>query len=106
MSDMEKKLKSENEVLKKANEELKTMMRGYENVLKLNEKELENAEEIKNMYELIVEFTRNELIQATETAKAQETASEMSRDELINAFNRITELDAENVELRKKKSSS
>jgi Ser/Thr protein kinase RdoA (MazF antagonist) len=106
MSDKLEKLRLQNEMLKNETEELKKIIRGYENVLKLNERELENAEEIQKMYECIVELSRKELIMATETSKARESASELGRDELMRAFARIRELEEENRKLREMKNST
>lgn len=103
MSDEVEKLKLQIDQLRNEAEQLKKIISGYENVLKLNEKELANADEIKKMYETIIELSRKELILATETSRARESASELGRDELMRAFERIRELEEENSKLREMK---
>ena len=88
------------EALKIELEIQKKVVKGYESVLKLNEKELENAEEIIKMYESIVEYSGIELKDAKETLEAKTIVSNMSREELIHAFDRIKELEDENIKLR------
>ncbi len=102
MSDMDS-LKSENEKLKAELAQLKKIVTGYENVLKLNEQELENGEEIIKMYENIVEFTRHEMKSITETARAQEQTSQLSRSELMEALGKIHDLEESNKRLREQK---
>ncbi|MCU0821588.1 MAG: hypothetical protein MUC95_03830 [Spirochaetes bacterium] len=76
------------------------MVCGYENVLKLNEKEMENAREIINMYEQVVELARDELMETKETANARERVSLLSRDELMAAFKKIGDLEDQNKKIK------
>jgi Ser/Thr protein kinase RdoA (MazF antagonist) len=96
-------LMEENKRLADQNDELRKLVSGYENVLKLNEKELENAESIIRMYENIVEFSRSELKDMTETAKAREEISQLSRAELMEALGKIKALENQNVGLKEQK---
>ena len=102
MSDLDS-LKRENEELKAEITQLRKIISGYENVLKLNEQELENGEEIIKMYENIVEFTRHEMRSITETARAQEQTSQLSRTELMDALGKIRDLEDMNKRLREQK---
>ena len=102
MSDMDS-LKRENDELKAELAQLRKIISGYENVLKLNEQELENGEEIIKMYENIVEFTRHEMKSITETARAQEQTSQLSRSELMEALGKIRDLEDFNRKLREQK---
>ena len=100
MSDKLSQLKKENEELKADLEYYKKMVCGYENVLKLNEKEMGNAREIIKMYEQVVELARDELMDTKETENARERVSLLSRDELMRAFDKIEELEEQNKKIK------
>ncbi len=93
------------EELKERVKRLEAVVSGLERILKLNEREIANAEEIIQMYEQIAEFSRKELMDARETNKASEAAGSMSADELKNSFARIKDLEKENRKLREEAES-
>ena len=95
------RVKHKAELMQNENRQLKEILKGYENVLKQHEQELENAYKIISMYENIVEYSRDELKRCSETAKAHEINSELGRDELYIALEKIKELEQQNEELRK-----
>ncbi len=76
------------------------IIKGYEKVLKLNEKELANADEIIKMYESIIDYSSHEMKNAQETLQASDIVSNISRDELITALGKIKELENANIKLR------
>ena len=92
--------KSEIAELKKQVETLGKVVKGLERILKLNEQEIANAEEIIQMYEQISEFARQELKDARESVQASESVSVLSSEELKAAFHRIGELDEANKKLK------
>ena len=100
MSDKLSQLIKENTELKADLEHYKKMVCGYENVLKLNEKEMGNEREIIKMYEQVVELAREELIETKETENARERVSLLSRDELMGAFNKIKDLEEQNKKIK------
>jgi hypothetical protein len=68
--------------MRKQIETQKKLLLGYEKVLKLNEKELANADEIIKMYETIMSYSSEELKSAQETVKATDIVATISREEL------------------------
>ena len=78
----------------------KKVIMGYEKVLKLNERELSNADEIIKMYETIMSYSSQELKNAQETVKATDIVATISREELLAAISRIRELEEQNKKLR------
>ena len=51
------------EALKRENASLRQTLRGYETVVRLNDEEISQLEQMVAMYERIVEYSRVELIQ-------------------------------------------
>lgn len=68
--------------------------------MRLNEQELENADEIIRMYETIIQYSGQELKDVKEAFDATSVVTNLSRDELISAMNRIKELELANRKLR------
>lgn len=91
---------SETEQLKEKVKSLEAVVSGLERILKLNEKEIANAEEIIEMYEQIAEFSRMERLDAQQAQSATEVAGQMSAEELKASFARIQKLEEENKKLR------
>lgn len=91
---------SEIEDLKAKVEGQSRIIAGLERILKLNEEELANAQEMVKVYETITEFSRQEMKGVREAAEAQEAASNLSSQELQQAFGRIQELEVSNQKLR------
>lgn len=79
---------------------LETVIAGLERILKLNEQEIANGEEIVQMYEQISDFARKELVEARETQAATEAAGSLSAGELKQSFARIEELENQNKSLK------
>ena len=97
-------LKSRIDELEIDNAYLRKMLKSYEDIMKLTDREIDNDESIIEMYEQIMEFERSEKKVMSETAKAFEQTSELSRGELSLALRRIRELESENAELKKLRS--
>ncbi|MCB1172664.1 MAG: hypothetical protein KDK39_03820 [Leptospiraceae bacterium] len=95
---------SEDAALQAKIERQDEIINGLENVLKLNEQELANAEEMIKVYETITEFSRKEMISLKDSIEAREATSTLSSVELKKAFTRIAELEAANQELRARQS--
>lgn len=91
---------SEIEELKKSIVKQDQIIQGLEKVLKLNEKEISNAEEMVKVYETITEFSRQEMVNIKDSMQAQEITSTLSSDELKKAFVKIGELEDSNKKLR------
>ncbi|MEM7179471.1 MAG: hypothetical protein AAF518_01050 [Spirochaetota bacterium] len=89
IEDLQKQIKAQNAII-----------RGYEKVLKLNEKELANADEMIKIYESIIAYSSSELKNAQETMNASHIVANMSREELIGALGKIKNLEDENKKLR------
>jgi predicted naringenin-chalcone synthase len=89
--DMVDKLLEENKSLRK-------VLQTYENILKLSDTELTNAEEIIRMFENMMEYTRLEIRGLKETIAAKERVSEYSDMEREDSMKKISEL----IELNKK----
>jgi hypothetical protein len=85
---------------------LQSLVLGYERILKLNEKELGNAEEIIRMYENIIEYARLEMKDLSETAKVRDEISNLSRKELMDALEIIDNLESQNRKLREERSQN
>ena len=89
IQELENEIKMQNVVIK-----------GYEKVLKLNEKELANAEQMIKIYESIVAYSTEELKAVKETMSASDIVANMSREELISALGKIKVLEQDNKKLR------
>jgi cysteinyl-tRNA synthetase len=94
------------EELKIENKRLQSLVIGYEKILKLNEKELENAEEMIQMYENIIEYARLEMKDLSDTAKVRDEISNLSRKELMDALAVIDNLESQNRKLKEERSIS
>jgi Ser/Thr protein kinase RdoA (MazF antagonist) len=88
------------ESLKKQIDIQSKLLKGYEKVLQLNEKELANADEIIKMYESIMSYSSVELKNAQETVAASDIVASISREELMLALQKIKELETQNKKLR------
>ena len=102
MTEKIKRLERENDALREELEYYRKMVRSYENVLKLNERELRNAEDIIKMYEKVVEFAGSEFMSVRDIAKAHENVSQLSRMELMDALKKIKELEEKNRNMKKR----
>ncbi|MBP8081760.1 MAG: hypothetical protein KBH06_00965 [Spirochaetes bacterium] len=102
MEDLKEKL----EELEKDNAYLRKLLKGYEEIMKLHEKEIDNDESIIEMYEQMLEYERKEMKRINDTAKAYENASELGREELDAALKKVRDLELQNAELKKQKIES
>ena len=80
---------------------LERVIEAYEKIIKLNEQEIANSDEIIEMYETISETYRKELMEARQTANARDVVSTMASDELKLSLDRIKQLEQANKDLRK-----
>ena len=80
---------------------LERVIEAYEKIIKLNEQEIANSDEIIEMYETISETYRKELMEARQTAIARDVVSTMASDELKLSLDRIKQLEQANKDLRK-----
>jgi cysteinyl-tRNA synthetase len=94
------------EELKIENKRLQSLVIGYEKILKLNEKELENAEEMIQMYENIIEYARLEMKDLNDTAKVRDEISNLSRKELMDALAVIDNLESQNQKLKEERNNN
>jgi len=90
--------------LKKENEGLKKVIKTYENILRLSDTELTNADEIIRMYEQMVEYSALEIRQLKETIKANELVFQYSDFEREANMNKINELLEQNKKLKEERS--
>lgn len=91
---------SETEELKNQIKKQTNIIEGLEKVLKLNEQEISNAEQMVQVYETITEFSRQEMVNMKDSIQAREITSKMSADELKKAFSKIADLEHANQKLR------
>ena len=80
---------------------LEKVIKAYEKIIKLNEQEMSNQDEIIQMYETISETFRSDLMEAQQAATARDAVSSLASEELKKSMQRIAELEKNNKELRK-----
>lgn len=90
--------------LKKECETLKKMIKSYENIMRLSDREIANAEEIIRMYERMVELSTLEIHQLKQTIKANELVSQFSDTERQDQQKKIDDLIAQNKKLKEERS--
>ena len=92
------------DALKKENDSLRKMVKSYENIMKLSDREIANAEEIIRMYEKTVELSTMEIHELKETIRANELVFQFSDNERIENMRKIDELMELNKKLREERS--